>query len=84
MLAAIVQATSGEAQKSGPLALVVILLLCIACYYLFKSMSKHLRKVREDFPAELPPDPLRPDDQESDAEPSATPTNDADNGSAVS
>ena len=36
--------------KSGPIGLAVILLLCVACYFLFKSMSKHLRKVREEFP----------------------------------
>lgn len=39
-----------ESKKSGPLGLVVILLLCIACYFLFKSMSRHMRRVREDFP----------------------------------
>lgn len=41
---------SGEAVKAGPIGLAVILLLCIACYFLFKSMSKHLRNVRENFP----------------------------------
>ena len=45
-------AKTTEAQKSGPLGLVLILLLCVACYFLFKSMSKHLRKVREEFPAD--------------------------------
>jgi hypothetical protein len=45
-------AKSGEAVKSGPIGLAVILLLCIACYFLFKSMSKHLRTVRQDFPAD--------------------------------
>ena len=50
-------AKTTEAQKSGPLGLLLILLLCVACYFLFKSMSKHLRKVREEFPAELPPPP---------------------------
>jgi len=44
----------GENEKSGPIGLVVILLLCVACYFLFKSMSKHLRKVREQFPADAP------------------------------
>ena len=44
-----VLAKSGEAAKSGPIGLAVILILCIACYLLFKSMSKHLKKVREDF-----------------------------------
>jgi len=43
-------ARTSEGQKSGPLALAVILVLCVACYFLFKSMSKHLRKVREEFP----------------------------------
>jgi hypothetical protein len=45
---------SGESKKSGPIGLAVILLLCVACYFLFKSMSKHLRRVREDFPADAP------------------------------
>jgi hypothetical protein len=47
-------ARSGEAAKSGPIGLAVILLLCIACYFLFKSMSKHLRFVRERFPTAPP------------------------------
>jgi len=42
---------SGESKKSGPLGLVIIIALCVGCYFLFKSMSKHLRHVREDFPA---------------------------------
>ena len=50
-------AKTSEASKSGPLGLVLILVLCVACYFLFKSMSKHLRKVREEFPTELPPPP---------------------------
>jgi hypothetical protein len=45
-----VVAKSGEAAKSGPIGLAVILILCIGCYFLFKSMSKHMRKVREEFP----------------------------------
>jgi hypothetical protein len=49
-------AKSGEAVKSGPWGLAIVLLLCIACYFLFKSMSKHLRRVREQFPTrETPP-----------------------------
>jgi hypothetical protein len=43
---------AGESDKSGPIGLAVILVLCILCYLLFKSMSKHLRKVREEFPAD--------------------------------
>jgi hypothetical protein len=41
----------GEGVKSGPIGLAVILVLCVVAYFLFKSMSKHLRKVRDDFPA---------------------------------
>ena len=43
-------ADSGEAKKAGPLALAVVLVLFIACYFLFRSMSRHLRKVRTEFP----------------------------------
>jgi hypothetical protein len=45
----------GENKKSGPIGLAVILVLCVVCYFLFKSMSKHLRKVREEFPTDAPP-----------------------------
>ena len=47
-------ARHGEGWKSGPLGFAVILVLCVACYFLFKSMSKHLKKVREEFPADGP------------------------------
>src|SRR5215471_193758 len=50
-------APTGEGAKAGPIALLVILLLCIACYFLFRSMTKHLKKVREEFPGEPPPEP---------------------------
>jgi hypothetical protein len=35
--------------KAGPVALFVIVLLCIAAALLFRSMSRHLRQVPEDF-----------------------------------
>jgi hypothetical protein len=44
----------GEGVKSGPIGLAVILVLCVAVYFLFKSMSKHLKKVRDDFPTDKP------------------------------
>lgn len=47
-------AKSGEAVKSGPIGFAVILVLCVACYFLFKSMSRHLKKVREEFPTDEP------------------------------
>ena len=56
LLADAVVTGSGESKKSGPIGLAVILLLCVACYFLFKSMSRHLRRVREDFPADGPAD----------------------------
>jgi len=46
--------SGGESKKAGPIALVVILLLAISCYFLFRSMTKHLRRVRDDFPADRP------------------------------
>ena len=58
-----VLAKSGEAAKSGPIGLAIILILCIVCYFLFKSMSKHLRTVREQYPrsddAPTPPTPAK-------------------------
>lgn len=49
-----VLAKSGEAAKSGPIGFAVILVLCVLCYFLFKSMSRHLKHVREDFPKDEP------------------------------
>jgi len=45
-----------ESQKSGPIGLAVILILCVVCYFLFKSMSKHLRKVQGQWPDTEPTD----------------------------
>ena len=56
-------ARSGEGLKSGPIGFAVILVLCVASYFLFKSMSKHLKKVREEFPVDAstsPPAPTTP------------------------
>lgn len=38
---------TGECLKSGPWGLAIILLLGVACYFLFRSMSKHIKRVRE-------------------------------------
>jgi hypothetical protein len=65
-------AKSGEAAKSGPIGLAVILLLCIACYFLFKSLSKHLRTVRERYPQ--PPQQV----DSTDAGPPSAPVQPAD------
>ncbi|WP_375485987.1 hypothetical protein [uncultured Jatrophihabitans sp.] len=73
VLAATTLAKSGEAVKAGPIGLAVILLLCIACYFLFKSMSGHMRRVRENFPVDAPPPPraaqsARPVDPQAQAQ----------------
>ena len=56
----------GEGVKSGPIGLAVILVLCVAAYFLFKSMSKHLKKVRTEFPLDdaqqAAPQPMAPTD----------------------
>jgi hypothetical protein len=65
----VAKAPSGEAAKSGPWGLAIILILCAACYFLFKSMSKHLRKVREGFPAQGKK--LEPPAQQADSAPDA-------------
>jgi hypothetical protein len=52
VLAMLARAKGGEGVKSGPIGLAVILVLCVAAYFLFKSMSKHLKRVRDDFPTD--------------------------------
>jgi hypothetical protein len=71
--AASLLAKSGEAMKSGPIGLAVILILCIACYFLFKSMSKHLKTVREDFPDATPAPRADVDDGDGAPEPADAP-----------
>jgi len=66
------RAKGGEGVKSGPIGLAVILLLCVAAYFLFKSMSKHLKKVREEFPSDEPP-PTQPTGSPATAEDPAQP-----------
>jgi hypothetical protein len=75
-------AKSGEAMKSGPIGLAIILILCIACYFLFKSMSRHLKTVREDFPtdetaAAEPAQPAQPSAQPAQSAQSAQPVDPA-------
>jgi hypothetical protein len=72
-------APTGEGAKAGPIALLVILLLCTACYFLFRSMTKHLKKVRDEFPGEPPPEPPSDRPPEATAEP---PRRSSANGSA--
>lgn len=82
-VAAMPLARSSEGSKSGPIGLAIILLLCVGCYFLFKSMSGHLRRVREDFPAgsttpgatptdDGPTDAPRTDTRRTDTTPAVT------------
>jgi hypothetical protein len=52
--ASTVLADPEDAGKAGPIGLLVIIVLGIACYFLFRSMSRHLRKIREQFPSDEP------------------------------
>ena len=52
-LAAGSEAAKGEAAKSGPWGFAIILVLAVACYFLFKSMSRHMKYVREHPPTEM-------------------------------
>ena len=76
----------GESKKAGPIALAVILVLVVACYFLFRSMTRHLRKVREEFPADdaQPPQPPRPpaDDAQPPADDQAEQPRARENGTA--
>ncbi len=67
-----------DSGKAGPLGLLVVVLLGIACYFLFKSMSGHLRKVQNGFdtppvlrPA-TPPNAFPPAPHDTVDEPPAT------------
>lgn len=51
-LAVTTLAAQGEAAKSGPWGFAIILVLGVACYFLFKSMSRHMKYVREHPPTE--------------------------------
>ena len=46
----------------SPIGLLVVLLLIVAVYFLYRSMNRHLRKVPPEFnpPAERPPEANRP------------------------
>ena len=70
-------AAGEDQQKAAPLGLFVLVLLGVACYFLFRSMTRHLKRVREDFPAGSPTRPGGGGPHPGPAAPSAT------NGSGV-
>ena len=44
-----VLASGGSGLGAGIIAFLVVLVLCIAAYFLFRSMNRHLRKVPASF-----------------------------------
>jgi hypothetical protein len=40
---------------AGFIAFIVVVVLCIASYFLFRSMNRHLRKVPDTFTEPTPP-----------------------------
>jgi hypothetical protein len=77
---ALLAAPSGEGAKAGPWWFVVILLLCVASYFLYRSMSKHLRKVRDGFSTgnQKPQQDPAPAERPSLAKPTDQPRRDVD------
>jgi hypothetical protein len=53
--------------EAGPLGLLVILVLAVACVFLFRSMNRQLRKVPESF--DPPEEPVSSADGRGDPEP---------------
>lgn len=48
--AAAVLADGDDAFGAGFIAFVVVVALCVACYFLFRSMNKHLKGLPAHFP----------------------------------
>jgi cell division protein FtsX len=42
-------ASGGHALGAGFIAFVVVLVLAVSCFFLFRSMTRHLRKVPRSF-----------------------------------
>jgi len=57
-------ADGDNALGAGFIAFVVVVVLSVACYFLFKSMSRHLGNVPATFDPPPSPDPAAPADQD--------------------
>ena len=44
-----VLASGGSSVGAGLIAFIVVVALCVASYFLFRSMNRHLRKVPRSF-----------------------------------
>jgi hypothetical protein len=53
-LASVVLADSDKG-KGSPIGFFVILILCIAVYFLYRSLAKHIRRVPASFDPPTPP-----------------------------
>jgi hypothetical protein len=62
--AALAVVLADDKGKGSPIGLFVVLVLCVAVYFLYRSMSKHLRRVPPSFDPPDPPDPPDPDSNE--------------------
>ncbi|MCW2522457.1 MAG: hypothetical protein JWO63_792 [Frankiales bacterium] len=49
-------ADSDDKGRGSPVGLFVVLILCIAVYFLWKSLNRHIRKLPESFDPPVPPD----------------------------
>jgi len=54
LLAARVPLADSDKGKGSPIGLFVVLILVVATYLLYRSMSRHLRRLPERFPASPP------------------------------
>jgi hypothetical protein len=57
------------AYPSGPLGLIIVLALCLVCFFLFRSMNRHLKRVPRRFDDQ--PGPEQDDDRDQDRGPRA-------------
>jgi len=65
--------------KGSPIGLLVVLLLIVAVYFLYRSMNRHLRKVPPEF---NPPDERLPEAPNTEQQPPDRQPDRPDNGDA--
>lgn len=52
--AQVLAAGTDDKDRASPIGLFVVLALCVAVYFLWKSMNRHLKKLPESFDAAAP------------------------------
>lgn len=48
------EAMKSVIDKAGPIAMLFVVLIAVALFFLFRSMKRQLKRVDEHFPAEPP------------------------------